>query len=335
MTSLESHWAASEIEHVNSCVACGSEHLLPLHRGIQDIEEGVPGDWTVDICSTCQTLYLNPRLTEAAIGNAYSSYYTHTAPIAENEILNSRSVGARIANGYLTERYGTPCRGTDFPGMLARMAWPLRQQLDYFMRLLPCQAGRLLDVGCGSGGFLQRASLAGWEVEGIEPDPSAARLARSSGLGRVYESLDQIDTRFFDVVTLSHVIEHVHRPDQVLKECFNLLKPQGRIWIATPNIGGYGHRKYGKDWQALEVPRHLVMPSATALHLMLQKAGFERIEFQCRGRGSAKRFKVNEQRSNENRRGRFIPLQSFLVDLHASFSAYAGEDLVVTASKPE
>lgn len=335
MNPLHLAWDKSDIENIYNCIACGSEQLLPLYQNIQDLEEGVAGSWMIDRCTKCQSLYLNPRPTLAAINRAYPTYYTHVEPTIENEVLNSRSIAARIANSYLTKRYGIPQREIACATILARAIWPLRQQLDYFMRLLPRKKGRLLDVGCGSGGFLYRAKLAGWEVEGVEPDPNAARVAKNADLGIIHASMAHIDTQPFDVITLCHVIEHVHRPDIILEECFNSLNPQGRIWIATPNIKGYGHRRYGKYWQALEVPRHLVMPSPKALQIMLKNAGFESIEFKCRGRGSAKRFAANEQRAGKRAKNRSRHYISLLVDIFASFSPNAGEDLIVTALKPK
>ncbi|MCK5664178.1 MAG: methyltransferase domain-containing protein, partial [Thiotrichaceae bacterium] len=52
----------------------------------------------------------------------------------------------------------------------------------------------------------------------------------------------------FDVITLSHVIEHVHQPVEVLKYCYSLLKPDGFLWLETPNIESEGYRLFGANW---------------------------------------------------------------------------------------
>lgn len=325
-------WPDSDIEVISECAICRTGQLESVYEGLIDIEEGVPGHWTMVKCTACDSLLLSPRPTIKAIGKAYQNYYTHAPPALENSILTSRSIIARIAQSYLADRYNLRIPGNRIAALSAKIAWPFRQQLDYFMRNLPEGSGRLLDVGCGNGAFLQRAAKAGWQVEGVEPDPSAATMARTSSDAIVHSSIDNVSRALFDVLTLSHVIEHLHDPANMLKICFKLLRPGGRIWIATPNIAGTGHRVFAAGWQALEIPRHLVMPSASALRSMLVDAGFKSIRFHCRGRGSAKRFQANALR---NPSASFLPhwLHAATVDARASMSPLAGEDLVVSAER--
>lgn len=326
-------WPESNLEVLSACDACGEHLLHPKYNDLFDIDEGVTGKWNIVECLNCGSLLLNPRPNISSIGKAYRSYYTHSTPFAENSILSSDSVQARIARGYLADRYNLPRSGREYPAILAKIAWPLKLQLDYFMRNLPKGGGRLLDIGCGSGGFLQRATMAGWDVEGIEPDPLAAEVAKGTSTGTIHSAITDIDGELFDVITLSHVIEHVHQPSSMLKRCFDLLRPSGVIWIATPNIAGTGHRIYEENWQALEIPRHLVMPSAAALKSMLKASGFSLIRFHRRGRGSAKRFKANYNRCTATRNHLPSWLLAAAVDTKASISPLAGEELIVCAVK--
>ena len=80
------------------------------------------------------------------------------------------------------------------------------------------------------------------------------------------------------MITLSHVIEHVHNPVALLKVCRRLLKPTGQLWLETPNIDGAGHRQYMKNWRGLEPPRHLVLFNSQSLAKALFASGFARIE---------------------------------------------------------
>ena len=165
------------------------------------------------------------------------------------------------------------------------MIVPIRQQLDYFYRHLPRKRGALLDVGCGNGAYLLRAAEAGWEVQGIEPDPAAA--AQASALDFAVHQGDVTTFRAandFDVITLSHVFEHLHDPQAVLSNCRQLLRPGGMLWMAMPNIQGLGHRVYGKAWFPLEPPRHLLLPSRRELKRLCQEAGFTGVKFLRRGR---------------------------------------------------
>jgi SAM-dependent methyltransferase len=138
----------------------------------------------------------------------------------------------------------------------------------------------LLDVGCGSGSFLQIAQSCGWTVMGVEPDPKAVAYGREQGLNIVQGSIELFEGQesMFDVITLSHVIEHVHDPVALLRSCHRLLKPNGQIWLETPNIDSLGHSRYGRDWHGLDPPRHLVLFDPQSLIMALHRAGFNKID---------------------------------------------------------
>lgn len=143
----------------------------------------------------------------------------------------------------------------------------------------PAVGGTLLDVGCGSGAFLRTAQSCGWKVTGIDPDPEAVANCGGEGFNVLQGGIEQLAEmeNLFDVITLNHVIEHVHDPVSTLQACHRLLKPNGQLWLATPNIGSLGHRQYGRDWRGIEPPRHLVLFNATSLRLALERARFKKI----------------------------------------------------------
>ena len=78
----------------------------------------------------------------------------------------------------------------------------------------------------------------------------------------------------FDVITLNHVIEHVHEPIKVLKLCHELLKPGGQLWLETPNIDSFGYARFKKNWRGLETPRHLILFNRSSLTQAFISAGF-------------------------------------------------------------
>jgi SAM-dependent methyltransferase len=82
----------------------------------------------------------------------------------------------------------------------------------------------------------------------------------------------------FDVVTLSHVIEHLHDPRPALREIHRLLAPGGLVMITTPNLDAYGLEVFGRCWRGLEPPRHLVLYTSRSLGGLLSDAGFCTIE---------------------------------------------------------
>ena len=98
--------------------------------------------------------------------------------------------------------------------------------------------GRLLDIGCGTGDFLDLARTCGWDVFGTEFSESACGLVQQKGIqvvqGDVWEA--KLPAASFDVVTCWHVLEHVTDPRRVLEESFRVLRPGGWLILATPNI---------------------------------------------------------------------------------------------------
>jgi SAM-dependent methyltransferase len=86
------------------------------------------------------------------------------------------------------------------------------------------------------------------------------------------------DAEQFDIVTVSHVIEHLHSPRTLLSNIFDLLKPGGLVYIDTPNIGSAGHKRFTNNWLHLDPPRHLVIFNRRTLMDLLSRTGFEEIQ---------------------------------------------------------
>lgn len=117
----------------------------------------------------------------------------------------------------------------------------------------------LLDVGCGTGDFLQRAKQNNWNVTGIEPNEQARNIANSKTDNSVYkiEQLLEFEANSFDVITLWHVLEHLPNLEVHVAVFKKLLKPKGTLIIAVPNFKSYDAKYYKQHWAAFDVPRHL------------------------------------------------------------------------------
>ena len=139
----------------------------------------------------------------------------------------------------------------------------------------------------------------------------------------------------FDRVTLSHVFEHVHDPRKLLANCQRFLRPGGEVWLSLPNIHGLGHWLYGRNWFALDPPRHLFLPTAAMLKQLLRDAGFVNIQLKRRGRGAGTTV-LPSDRYAEIRGGRRRNTRAWiaLIDIVASLFRGAAEEIVVSARKP-
>jgi SAM-dependent methyltransferase len=138
--------------------------------------------------------------------------------------------------------------------------------------------GRMLEVGCSWGFFLQAARNRGWGVCGVELSDAAARWARDRlGLevfcGTVEES-PFAGQAMFDAVVAWHVIEHVQDPMGFLTVLRNCLRPGGLLVLRTPNIASLPARVNGWAWHWVGAPAHLSLFSPGSLRLAVERAGF-------------------------------------------------------------
>ncbi|WP_055444129.1 class I SAM-dependent methyltransferase [Lacinutrix himadriensis] len=117
----------------------------------------------------------------------------------------------------------------------------------------------LLDIGCGTGDFLQVAQQNNWQVSGIEPNPEARDIANRKTDNTVYTTaqLQEFKKHSFDVITLWHVLEHLPNLEEQVLVFKSLLKVNGTLIIAVPNYKSYDANHYKDFWAALDVPRHL------------------------------------------------------------------------------
>ncbi len=138
------------------------------------------------------------------------------------------------------------------------------------------KSGSLLDVGAGTGSFANTMQEAGWEVTGLEPDNTArANAEQKYGLKLIPPGLlFELEEAQFDVITLWHVLEHVHDLHGYLARFQHLLKPGGRLLIAVPNYTSYDARYYKNCWAAYDVPRHLYHFSPKGMELLARKKSF-------------------------------------------------------------
>jgi len=116
--------------------------------------------------------------------------------------------------------------------------------------------GSLLDIGAGTGDFLKVAKEIGWQVQGMEPNKNAVKLASEKGI-ELKCSLNDFDGKQFDVITLWHVLEHIPNLEETIIKLSKLVKPNGTLIIAVPNFKSFDAKHYGKFWAAFDVPRHL------------------------------------------------------------------------------
>lgn len=142
--------------------------------------------------------------------------------------------------------------------------------------------GRILDIGCASGFFLQHAKEANWDIAGIEPSEVLYTKAREV-LGPTAEiqcttlQLSHLPLLSFDVVTLWDVLEHVPNPVDFLRLAGSFLKAGGYLFANVPNLDSIQARILGRKWPLL-LPEHLNYFKSNSLQMCGKKAGLRWVE---------------------------------------------------------
>jgi len=154
--------------------------------------------------------------------------------------------------------------------------------------------GKLLDIGAGRGELLRAARNAGWEVEGIEPSSQFAQVAADYSGARIRsEPLEQcgFPDGSFDCVVLAAVLEHLHNPDETVREIARILRPGGVVFLDVPNehglyfkIGNLYQKLRGRNWVVNIAPTfspfHLFGFGPRSLRALLAKHGLEPLRWQ-------------------------------------------------------
>lgn len=223
------------------CPVCDAWTASPLFL-TRDRQLELPGSFSYVRC-TCGAVYLNPRPT-------WEERLKHYEP---NRYL-----------GYYDRKMTTS------PLQRRAVTFGLRKRWRLFAPFV--SGSRLLDVGCGSGGFLRCAPHTGWQTFGVERNPGIGYFAGTETEARI--SIGDVDTlafpdQSFDVVMLWTVLEHTANPRRCLEECVRVLHPGGMLVVQTVTQESWSAQWFGSFWVGLDAPRVLTVFSKPLLKQML------------------------------------------------------------------
>ncbi|MCA0454664.1 MAG: methyltransferase domain-containing protein [Chloroflexi bacterium] len=237
------HVRHDAVMHDIPCNLCGSQQNHPFcpENGLRLVE-----------CENCGLVYVSPRPDPNELYALYGETYFH----------NNQSGVVGYTN-YLKDE---PNIRKTFAGRLARLARFIRP-------------GKLLDVGCAAGFFLDEARKQGWNVSGLDVSSFAVGYAAEHfGLDVRQGSLTELDFTdgSFDAVSMWDVIEHVPDPKAYIQRAAELLRSGGVIVLATPDVGSIPARLTGKRWVGYKLSEeHVYYFSIPTLSRMLNEAGFD------------------------------------------------------------
>jgi len=263
--------ATLELEAI-ACPLCGAPDATVLCAE-PDVALGVPGRFPLARCERCGLLYQNPRVRRDQLDRMYpADYPPHARDPDLGRVLRDRSPAVRWV---LARRLGYAHVDTADVGAADRVRARLRRRR--VVKNFPpwISGGRLLDVGCATGRFLQQMAAVGWRVNGIELDPEAAATARTVAPDVIVGDPAQVTLPrgSFDLITAFHVVEHLPDPARALRNMLAWLAADGLMVVEVPNVGGWGGSLFGRHWSGLDFPRHLVHFTPATMRALVERCG--------------------------------------------------------------
>lgn len=289
-----------ETETVTVCPVCDAEGRSDLYVS-GDWLYKVPGEFKLVRCDECGVVYLGERPTARSLGEYYpdGSYYAYRQAASHSLFSRSGLLASAwyfVKKSILAHRFNYKHLGgsrlvsflSHLPGCATLVD---RASFKQSVLLHPyVEDGSLLEVGCGSGRYLDLMRELGWKrVVGVDFSQRAVEQAREAlGLEVFWGELKDagLEADSFDAVSLSHTLEHVPDPVGFLRDTWRVLKPGGRLAVIVPNVESLASRVYRDFWLALEPPRHLVNFNRAGLLMALERAGFSVKSLTTTPRGS-------------------------------------------------
>ena len=235
--------------HQEFCQVCGSKRI-PKFLETRDYFYSQE-EFDLLKCEDCGFVFTQNVLNEKEIGKYYKSqdYISHSD--TKKGLINKLY---HISRNY----------------MLGRKAKIIKKY---------CLSGcsRLLDIGSGTGYFLNFMKEQKWGVTGVEQDLEARKFSQNNFNLEVISQDEMKDLKpdQFDIITMWHVLEHVQPLNEYLERIHKLLKKDGRFFVAVPNYISFDAKHYGEYWAAYDVPRHLWHFSPGSFIKLMEKHNFK------------------------------------------------------------
>ena len=210
------------------CISCGASSPEPFFEASDWYLGAVDGTFNYVRCTSCGTVMVTPQPSDRVLSAAYAETY---APYSAQ------------------------------PGLAQRLGERFAQREAGHLVSLVDPSSEVLDVGCGTGRFLERLRRAGWHgrMSGVEPAANvASETARRLRVPVTTGSIEEMDVAEGSIgtVVLRHVIEHLRDPREALARVRSTLEPGGFVYVATPDARALAAKIFRRYWHVYDPPRH-------------------------------------------------------------------------------
>jgi 2-polyprenyl-3-methyl-5-hydroxy-6-metoxy-1,4-benzoquinol methylase len=259
---------------LNKCEICGSKKINFLFYGDDKLFK-IPGKFNLFRCENCKTIFLNPQPSYKESKRFYPREKYHSLENIKTEKDSIKTkINLKLYRIYFSEE------GNFFKKILFA-------PIKFIVRgTIIKKEIKLLDIGCGSGQFLYEMKTLGLGVCGVEPGDFNKKDSDKYKLN--IKNTEIIKAKYpkehFDLITMNHVFEHIGKPNETIKEIQKILKKKGILIIGIPNTNSISKKIFGKNWLALDVPRHLFNYSDKNIKFLLEKNGFKILKIRYNSR---------------------------------------------------
>ena len=238
------------MEKVSNCPVCTENEFTPYLSCVDYLVS--KEKFKLVRCTQCGFVFTNPRPGPEQIAPYYNSeeYYSHSD--------QKKSIVAIVYN------------------------FIRKINISYKRKILQKhtpEGCRHMDYGAGVGYFVQACKTNGFNSFGYEPNEKARTIACKSGLDIMdLDNFYNIKSDSVDVISMWHVLEHIHNLDEVLQKMVNALTKDGTMVLAVPNIESWDSKYYKEKWAAFDVPRHLYHFSSSTIDMLFDRFGMQIVD---------------------------------------------------------
>jgi SAM-dependent methyltransferase len=268
-------------ETLESCPICGGTELRVWRKSYDRLYRVSRQQFTYSRCLRCDVIFLSSRPFESDAHKFYPVNYgpyqppgTHAREKDKSAVSEQKPAVQFIKRTVLKVVHELNNATRRFS------ADTLAHEIQKFY--LPERDGaRLLDFGCGTDAFLNRARDQGWDTLGMDVSPQTIEQVRRTGHRALLMSptvWEKVADASLDLVRMNHVLEHLYNPAEILAAVRSKMRAGAKLHIALPNPRSFTSKLFRSRWFSLECPRHVILYSPAALKEFLEGAGFSGIQ---------------------------------------------------------